>query len=102
MVRIELTADDSLAAIRARSRLGMAIAAIIRMIATTISNSISEKPFCFRISLVPLSDSKFGLQQTQLGNVFAFGRPLPGADHPRSLWLACLLFSVFRQSLVIR
>jgi hypothetical protein len=34
MVRIELTAEDSLAAIRARSRLGMAIAAIIRMIAT--------------------------------------------------------------------
>ena len=58
MVRIELTADDSLAAIRARSKLGMAIAAMIRMIATTISNSISEKPFCFRISLVPLSDFK--------------------------------------------
>jgi hypothetical protein len=27
----------------------MAMAAMIRIIATTISNSISEKPFCFRI-----------------------------------------------------
>jgi hypothetical protein len=33
----------------------MAIAAMIRMMATTISSSISEKPFCcFRISLFPL------------------------------------------------
>src|SRR5580658_4499619 len=53
MVRIEATADDSLAAIRARSKFGIAIAAMIRMMATTISNSISEKPFCFRISLSP-------------------------------------------------
>src|SRR5678815_6154219 len=50
MVRIELAAADSLAAIRARSKLGIAIAAMIKMIATTISNSINEKPFCFRIS----------------------------------------------------
>jgi hypothetical protein len=27
----------------------MAMAAMIRMIATTINNSMSEKPFCFRI-----------------------------------------------------
>src|SRR5438046_3001674 len=53
MVRTELTADDSLAAIRARSRFGIAMAAMIRMIATTISNSISEKPFCFRIIVCP-------------------------------------------------
>src|SRR5277367_4211590 len=53
MVRMEATADDSLAAIRARSRLGIAIAAMIRMMATTISSSISEKPFCFRISIFP-------------------------------------------------
>src|SRR5450631_3213743 len=49
MVRIDPTADDSLAAMRARSKFGMAIAAMIRMMATTISNSISEKPFCLRI-----------------------------------------------------
>src|SRR5262245_5723252 len=48
MVRIELTAEDSLAAMRARSKLGIAMAAMIRMIATTINNSINEKPFCFR------------------------------------------------------
>src|ERR1700747_354181 len=50
-----LAAADSLAAIRARSRLGMAIAAMIRMIATTMSNSISEKPCCFRISSISSS-----------------------------------------------
>src|SRR6266852_2032227 len=55
MVRIALTEADSFAAIRARSRLGIAIAAMIRIIATTISNSISEKPFCFRISFFPLA-----------------------------------------------
>ena len=50
MVRMLCTAEASLAAMRERKRLGIAIAAMIRMIATTISNSISEKPFCFRIS----------------------------------------------------
>src|ERR1700686_4889816 len=49
MLRMEPTADDSLAAMRARSKFGIAIAAMIRMIATTISSSISEKPFCLRI-----------------------------------------------------
>ena len=48
-LRIELTEEASLAAMRARSRFGMAIAAMIRMIATTINNSINEKPFCLRI-----------------------------------------------------
>src|SRR5215472_15861551 len=60
MVRIDETADDSLAAIRARSKFGIAIAAMIRMIATTISSSISEKPFCFRISKFPLVLVVFG------------------------------------------
>jgi hypothetical protein len=46
-------ADDSFAEIFARRRLGIAIAAITRMIATTISNSISEKPCCRRIGSVP-------------------------------------------------
>ena len=35
-----------LAAIRERSKLGIAIAAIIKIIATTIKSSINEKPFC--------------------------------------------------------
>src|SRR5437899_9248458 len=42
-VRSEATADDSLAAMRARSKFGIAIAAMIRMIATTISSSIRSE-----------------------------------------------------------
>src|SRR5260370_10212346 len=53
MERSEAAADESLAAIRARIKLGIAIAAMIRMMATTISSSISEKPFWFRISFFP-------------------------------------------------
>ena len=41
-------ADASLPDMRARSRPGTAIAAMIPMIATTISNSISVKPFWLR------------------------------------------------------
>src|SRR5580693_380117 len=51
MVRREPTAEDSFAAIRDRRRFGIAMAAMIRMIATTISNSIRENPFCFFIKL---------------------------------------------------
>src|SRR6516225_4585351 len=47
IVRSEPAAEDSLADILARIKFGMAMAAMIRMIATTISNSIREKPFCF-------------------------------------------------------
>src|SRR5215472_11370816 len=50
MVRREATAEASLAAMRERIKFGIAMAAMIKMIATTISNSISEKPFCFFIS----------------------------------------------------
>ena len=49
MVRTVAAAEDSLAAILARSRLGIAIAAMTRMIATTINNSISENPFCSNV-----------------------------------------------------
>src|ERR1051326_3153104 len=49
MVRIVLAAAALLAAIRDRIRFGIAMAAMIRMMATTISSSISEKPFCLRI-----------------------------------------------------
>jgi hypothetical protein len=47
IVRREATAEASFAAIFERIRFGIAIAAMIKMIATTISNSISEKPVCF-------------------------------------------------------
>src|SRR5579864_1617006 len=46
MVLRDSTAEASWAAIRACIRLGMAIAAMMRIIATTISNSIRENPFC--------------------------------------------------------
>src|SRR5436305_15320355 len=51
MARREPAAADSFAAIFARSKLGIAMAAMIRMMATTISNSIREKPFCFFMML---------------------------------------------------
>jgi hypothetical protein len=47
MVRSEPTAEASFAAMRERSKFGIAIAAMIKMIATTIKSSIREKPFCF-------------------------------------------------------
>src|SRR6516225_3807211 len=49
IVRSEPAAEDSLADILARIKFGIAMAAMIRMIATTISNSIREKPFCLFI-----------------------------------------------------
>src|SRR5947209_15169234 len=51
MVRVVLAAAALLAEMRDRIRFGMAMAAMIRMIATTISSSISEKPFCLRIEI---------------------------------------------------
>src|SRR5215472_12239915 len=53
-VRTVLAPADSFAAIRALIKFGIAIAAIIKMIATTISNSIKEKPFFLCITESPL------------------------------------------------
>jgi hypothetical protein len=54
IVRSEATAEASFAAIFDRIKFGIAIAAMIKMIATTINNSMSEKPFClFLIFLAP-------------------------------------------------
>src|SRR5579862_5139490 len=50
-VRKEATAEASFAAIFERSRFGIAIAAMINMIATTINNSMSEKPFSFLVRM---------------------------------------------------
>jgi hypothetical protein len=55
MVRIDSAADDSLAEIRARSKFGTAMAAITRIMATTMSSSMRENPLCFRIFVVPIS-----------------------------------------------
>jgi hypothetical protein len=43
-LRIAATAADSLAAMRECRKLGIAIAAMIRMMATTINSSIRENP----------------------------------------------------------
>jgi len=51
-VRSEATAEVSLALIRERNRFGIATAATTNIIVTTISNSISENPFCVRLMLV--------------------------------------------------
>jgi hypothetical protein len=52
--RTDAEAEDSFAAIRARNKFGIAMAAIIRMIATTINNSINENP-CSRFIATILS-----------------------------------------------
>ena len=53
IARVDPTADASLAAILLLRKFGMAIAAIIRMIETTISNSIKLNPFRFSIWCPP-------------------------------------------------
>jgi len=64
MVRREPTAEASFAAIRDRRRFGIAIAAMIKMIATTISNSIREKPFCF-FMMLDLLEKFYGARARQ-------------------------------------
>src|SRR5208282_4474006 len=74
-VRIEPTAEASLAAMRERSRLGIAIAAMIKMIATTINNSIREKPCC-RFFILFSWWSTEGRVQRQCHEAGANGKPL--------------------------
>src|SRR3984957_21144155 len=57
---------------RARSKFGIAMAAMIKMIATTISNSMSEKPFWF--FFISITPQKFG------PTVFWFGFSCFGAN----------------------
>ena len=52
MLRSDATAEESLACMRARNKLGIAMAEIINMIATTIRSSINEKPLAFGVVLV--------------------------------------------------
>src|SRR5580704_6627937 len=89
MVRIDATADDSLAAMRARSRLGMAIAAIIRMIATTMSNSISENPFCFLIILRMPQDRNCEFRNGIVKTVACFvpNREVPIWNRDPRIWM---------------
>jgi hypothetical protein len=62
MVRSEPIAEASLPAIRARSRPGTAIAAMMPMMATTIKSSMSVKPLLLRIRIcvIPQEFEWFG------------------------------------------
>lgn len=74
IVRREPTAEASFADIRARIRFGIAIAAIVRMIDTAISNSISEKPFALRNLHLPMTDRHFDPQLSCAGILGAIRR----------------------------
>jgi len=76
IVRIEPTADASLAAIRERSKFGIAIAAMIKIIATTISNSISEKPDSLALVMSLSSKMKVPSYGTRPGRYWIVGRRL--------------------------
>src|SRR5579871_310605 len=52
---MEATAADSFADIFALSKLGIAMAAMIKIIATTINSSINENPTCLVRLLFPLA-----------------------------------------------
>ncbi len=49
---MEAVADPSLAERLALNRFGIAIAAMIKMIATTINNSINENPLLFFVACI--------------------------------------------------
>ena len=68
MVRIEDAADVSLLAILALSRFGIAITAMIKMIATTISNSIKEKPLSLRSPFPKVPSSRMMLNKLMMLN----------------------------------
>jgi hypothetical protein len=57
----------SLAAIRDRNKFGMAMAAMIRMIATTIKSSIRENPLALFIGLFASTPAAGGLGVMQKG-----------------------------------
>jgi hypothetical protein len=64
-----LAAEESLADILARSKLGMAMDTMIRMIATTISSSINEKPFSLRIRKSPTWNSSLTFRYLGAGRI---------------------------------
>jgi len=66
IVRTELAAEDSFAAIFDLRRFGMAMAAMTRMIATTIRSSMRENPFCgLFIETLPGAIFSFPIRQTE-------------------------------------
>ena len=77
IVRIDETAEASFALMRERKRFGIAIAAMIKTIITTISNSSSENPFSLRlIGCTEISDREdtFNAQPKALEQLLAHFR----------------------------
>jgi hypothetical protein len=69
------------------------------MIATTISSSISEKPFCFRISIFPRLDLNFILvTDDAVDMMFALGVPIPVVTFVPPIPPATALFSANQQT----
>jgi hypothetical protein len=56
IVRMDEIAEASFALMRERIRFGIATAAMTKIMATTISSSMSENPFCFRPIAIKLRD----------------------------------------------
>jgi len=82
MERTDPAADESLADIRARIRFGMAMAAMIKMMATTISSSISENPFCLCLSVgIRLFFPQALFPATFSGPIALYGFTLQLKDH---------------------
>ncbi len=71
MVRTVSPAAASLAAIRACKRLGMAMAAIIRMMATTMRSSIREKPRCVARAALCFAEISWLLMSVSLSSLLA-------------------------------
>jgi hypothetical protein len=61
MVRTAAAAAYSLATMRERKKLGTAIAAMIRMIATTIKSSMSENPLFLGIGVSPIREKRWSI-----------------------------------------
>jgi hypothetical protein len=66
IVRTLEAAEDSFADIRELMKFGIAMAAMIKMIATTIRSSINENPLCFFLMGSPRTTAAFpGLSEPQ-------------------------------------
>src|SRR6185503_9245832 len=103
MVRSEDWAEPSFAARREARRLGIAMAAMMPIIATTMSNSISEKPFWFlfvisficslrdKLVLGSLRRHRLGLKNNRSARLVALGYLNPCARGVALLQIAKML-----------
>src|SRR3979411_2269568 len=98
MARSEPMADASLPDIRARSKPGTAIAAMIPMIATTISSSINVKPLVFRMLMSLLSLSSIRCLRNFLSNGYCRNEQLVAAGSVAHGVLAVLEQPLYHQA----